>query len=1170
MSESDSSERNKGLFNRVWRMLHFGHLKEKESQVNGMMVAYSQGLRPYGDHLWNGISARRNRNKKTRFSWAAVESSSIPRMVDLQPLVWNIRFKRQARVQQYCIDWPLSASQTSGTLYDRDSKEYLEVSCHQDEDGLTIIESDENLVHRTSLLLEGIPVSIQSQSILDDNPTITWNGFECQMFDVNTVPNTEFVEAILSIHSPEKPTEGNWQMDGQPFSPVSYTQWKPKSSHSLYHGSNLIVEEWAGSSRVLADTHIGEDVVILKTAQGHPIQATTVEQEGFWVRLETNLSGDEMYNPLDEVFTNFESKSLRDSKSNIRILRKRGDLRMVSLSRLPEGETLSLQVRTSDLYIQHSACQRLRNAPLTHHIPLMQLVERVDVKWAQKWPDCNPSNIKIDKWYTRVGGDGEGSEDQRNFVRKAMASPDFAFLEGPPGSGKTETIGELILQILAANPESKILLCGSTQASIDNVLSRFSTHELIQALRVVNTKRWKSSPDDHHQMVYDHSIHRLVEPEQVQELKQSLGPYGEGLSDVDLSTMVLNRSNLVAATIEGAANHPSIKNALSDELTPPKAVFDYLIIDEASKTTFTQFLVPAIFCRKWVLVGDVAQLPPFSSDKDISGILNGLQEERGDALRRACQIIAQVEDDWYLQKHPRILIEDGRVIEELLLELSERSDSGEKMDVKWGLVGNASKNIIEDKLVFINSQTLSSTNEDAIGTARLQLTGCDVVIIERDAFDERTFNLVAPTTHLHPTLVGKESFFGDSESLAFKFHMPPSRFMRRIKMVQRMKRESHEYKSGVFNSRRGLVRSDTDTWGERIAWRLQRIYELHTSKNVRLREKYFHEVTALLPRQSSKCSECKGKGTWLNRRTKEENECLACRGNGQSPRWSRSVEEIRNFSLPSILESLQYGYAGRDAAAELSLAPRYPNTLSNGFSDRSKSTRFQSIPYQHRMHPSISAFPRDNFYSEDSDGSKLRDAMTTLSRRDDFSLIQGENRRLWFDVKSDWKFGANKHEVKQVKSLLSDTISWFEKGAMDEASLAILTPFNNQSDVLREMMDGVLKNHGGNGMRGTRGTLRFNNRRLTLFCSTVDKFQGQEADVVILSLRTVGRIGKFDSPNRVNVALTRSRECLLIVGHRKTYLQSSQRSGRVDRMLQSLAQDTPLGTSTSGQWRVAR
>lgn|GEM_PF-1531761 len=1164
LSVSNKTKRGDNrFFNRIWKKLHFGHLAKAEHQ-NAMMTSYYSGLLPYSKHLWNGISARRSRNEMTKFSWVEVESSAIPRMVDLQPMVWKIRFQRQVRVQHYCVDWPLSESQISATLYDRETKEYLEVRCHKDNNGLTIIESDEDLFSRDSLLLEGLPVSIKSESIFIDNPSIMWSGKNCQIFDVNAIPGTEYVDATLSISSSNPPTKENWQIDGLKLIPLSITKWKPNTSHSLYNGPVQVIEEWTGGSHVLTDTYISEDSVVLKTAQGHPVFCKNVKQEGFWVRLGTSLNGDEMFNPLDEVFTNFSVKSLRDGYKEIPILKKRGDLRMVSLSRLPKGKELSINVRTSDLRIQHSACERLRDAPLHHHIPLMRLVARVDKK--SRWPNSNPSKIKIDKWYTRVGGEGEGSEDQRNFVRKAMSSPDFAFLEGPPGSGKTETIGELILQILAANSESKILLCGSTQASIDNVLSRFAEHDFIQALRVVNSKRWLEKPDQHYQMVHDHSIHRLVEPEQVQELKQSLGSYGDDLENEDLSSMVLNRSNLVAATIEGVANHPSIKDALNEKLTPPKALFDYLIIDEASKTTFTQFLVPAIFCRKWVLVGDVAQLPPFSNDMDISGILNRLEERNGDALRRACQIIAQVGDDRYLQSHPRILIEDGRVIEEILIELGELSKIDKRKKVKWGFLGNVSKNIPVEELIFINSIDLSSSDEETIGTARLRLTGCDVIVIERGALDDNLFSLVIPTTHLHPSMLGKKPFNGNG-SLNSKSQMPPSRYMRQIKMtLTEEEMKSNKNSRSVFNSRRGLNRSDTDTWGDRIAWRLKRIYELKNSKNVKLREKYFNEVSDLIPRQLVKCSECKGEGIWISK--DKENECLACRGNGKLPRWARSVEEVRNFTLPSILESLQYGYSGPDAGSELSLAPRFPNTLSNGFSDKLKSTRFQSIPYQHRMHPSISAFPRNNFYFGGSDESKLQDAMATLSRRDSFSLIQGDNRRLWFDVKSNWAFGANYDEVMKVKSLLIDTISWFKEGGIEESSLAILTPFNNQSEALREMMDEVLKNQGGKGMRGTRGILREGTRRLILFCSTVDKFQGQESDIVILSLRTVGRIGNFDSPNRVNVALTRARECLLIVGDRKTYLQSSRGSQRVDEMLRSLCIETPLGESNSGHWRV--
>lgn len=48
--------------------------------------------------------------------------------------------------------------------------------------------------------------------------------------------------------------------------------------------------------------------------------------------------------------------------------------------------------------------------------------------------------------------------------------------------------------------------------------------------------------------------------------------------------------------------------------------FDLCIVDEASKATPTELLVPMSLSRKWVLVGDPKQLPPFQDDvlKDIS------------------------------------------------------------------------------------------------------------------------------------------------------------------------------------------------------------------------------------------------------------------------------------------------------------------------------------------------------------------------------------------------------------------------------------------------------------------------------------------------------------------------------------------------------------------------
>jgi superfamily I DNA and/or RNA helicase len=49
---------------------------------------------------------------------------------------------------------------------------------------------------------------------------------------------------------------------------------------------------------------------------------------------------------------------------------------------------------------------------------------------------------------------------------------------------------------------------------------------------------------------------------------------------------------------------------------------------------------------------------------------------------------------------------------------------------------------------------------------------------------------------------------------------------------------------------------------------------------------------------------------------------------------------------------------------------------------------------------------------------------------------------------------------------------------------------------------------------------------------TVDRFQGHEADYVILSLVRTRGVGFLDSPNRLNVALTRGRYLVLVIGDR--------------------------------------
>jgi superfamily I DNA and/or RNA helicase len=64
--------------------------------------------------------------------------------------------------------------------------------------------------------------------------------------------------------------------------------------------------------------------------------------------------------------------------------------------------------------------------------------------------------------------------DKREAVQRALAAKDFFVLHGPPGTGKTTFITELILQFLARNPHKRVLLTSQTHIGVDNAIERLA------------------------------------------------------------------------------------------------------------------------------------------------------------------------------------------------------------------------------------------------------------------------------------------------------------------------------------------------------------------------------------------------------------------------------------------------------------------------------------------------------------------------------------------------------------------------------------------------------------------------------------------------------------------------------------------------------------------------
>ena len=92
-------------------------------------------------------------------------------------------------------------------------------------------------------------------------------------------------------------------------------------------------------------------------------------------------------------------------------------------------------------------------------------------------------------------------------------------------------------------------------------------------------------------------------------------------------------------------------------------------------------------------------------------------------------------------------------------------------------------------------------------------------------------------------------------------------------------------------------------------------------------------------------------------------------------------------------------------------------------------------------------------------------------------------------------------------------------------TIAVATFYNRQKRLIRKELESRL----GQRFKG-----------LQIDVETVDRFQGKEADIVIVSMvrNRSRRLGKNSNPakfERINVAFSRARDLLVVIGARKTF-----------------------------------
>lgn len=229
------------------------------------------------------------------------------------------------------------------------------------------------------------------------------------------------------------------------------------------------------------------------------------------------------------------------------------------------------------------------------------------------------------------------NEPQKDSVRSAVAAESLFLIHGPPGTGKTTVLVEIINQLIRNidGPPKKLLVCAPSNIAIDNLIERtvqIFEKESQKFVRVGNSHKIQphlTSLTLEERVKYCESgllcqdIRDEIEKnfktlkrtkdyvskkklyEEIRYLRKDLK-----IREKDISFNIIRDSSIVFSTLSSSG---SKKLSNFNE-------FDVVIIDEAAQATEPECLIAAVKGKKLILAGDQNQLPPVVKCNNANGL----------------------------------------------------------------------------------------------------------------------------------------------------------------------------------------------------------------------------------------------------------------------------------------------------------------------------------------------------------------------------------------------------------------------------------------------------------------------------------------------------------------------------------------------------------------------
>jgi predicted DNA helicase len=211
------------------------------------------------------------------------------------------------------------------------------------------------------------------------------------------------------------------------------------------------------------------------------------------------------------------------------------------------------------------------------------------------------------------------------------------------------------------------------------------------------------------------------------------------------------------------------------------------------------------------------------------------------------------------------------------------------------------------------------------------------------------------------------------------------------------------------------------------------------------------------------------------------------------------------FQLPPTVKSEE----AKKAGLEITLMEKCLSLLSN----------VRLLDVQYRMNEKIMGFSNRYFYSgalKAAASAKDHTLMIHGEAQDPVELIDTAGAGFDEVLKEESRSLYNEGEWKVIQGHLGTLLANLE----EPCSIGIISPYKEQVQYMREhISDEWMSQH-------------------DLTIHTVDSFQGQERDVIYISLvrsNEKGEIGFLRDYRRMNVAMTRAKKKLIVVGDSATF-----------------------------------